>query len=120
EDVTDPDSPEVVKEPRVFGGASFIYGTIVTAALAMLIAVPLGVGTAAYLSEIASPAVKRVGSFLVEMLAAIPSVVYGFWGVNFLAPPLGQLFHWMGSDVNSGGKGLFASGIILAIMVVPY
>src|ERR1700719_2801160 len=63
EDITDPDSPEVVKEPRVFGGASFIYGTIVTAALAMLIAVPLGVGTAAYLSEIASPRIKRVGSF---------------------------------------------------------
>ncbi|HVS36873.1 MAG TPA: phosphate ABC transporter permease subunit PstC [Gemmataceae bacterium] len=121
-DPTSPKAQMMVKpgEDREFGGASFIYGTIVTAALAMLIAVPLGVGTAAYLSEIASPRVKRIGSFLVELLAAIPSVVYGFWGVNFLAPPLGQLFTWMGSEHNYGGKGLFASGVILAIMVVPY
>jgi phosphate transport system permease protein len=77
------------------------------------------VGTAAFLSEIASPMVKRVGSFLVELLAAIPSVVYGFWGVNFLAPPLQDLFNHFGGP-NYGGKGLLASGLILAIMVVPY
>jgi phosphate transport system permease protein len=120
EDPTDPDSPQVMKEPAVFGGMAFIYGTIVTSALAMLLAVPFGVGTAAFLSEIAPPAVKRVGSFFVELLAAIPSVVYGFWGVNFLAPPLQTVFTWLGSDTNSGGKGLLSSGIILAIMVVPY
>jgi phosphate transport system permease protein len=117
---TEPDSPEVVKEPRVFGGAPFIYGTIVTSALAMLIAVPLGVGSAAFLSEIAPPLVKRVGSSLIELLAAIPSVVYGFWGVNFLAPPLQRLFTSMGAETNSGGKGLLAAGLILAIMIVPY
>jgi phosphate transport system permease protein len=113
-------STEIASEPRVFGGASFIYGTIVTSALAMLIAVPLGVGSAAFLSEIAPPLVRRVGSFLIELLAAIPSVVYGFWGVNFLAPPLQSLFTAMGSHTNTGGKGLLASGLILAIMILPY
>ena len=116
----DLNGPDIVVAPRVFGGAPFIYGTIVTSILAMLIAVPLGVGSAAFLSEIAPPLVKRVGSFLIELLAAIPSVVYGFWGVSFLAPPLQTVFNWMGSDTNSGGKGLLASGLILAIMVVPY
>jgi phosphate transport system permease protein len=120
EDPSDPNSPRIMVDPAEFGGAPFIYGTIVTSALAMLIAVPLGVGTAAFLSEIASPRVKRVGSFLVELLAAIPSVVYGFWGVGFLAPPLGHIFQWLGSTENTHGKGLLASGIILAIMIVPY
>jgi len=120
DDPSDPTMPPVIKEKRVFGGASFIYGTIVTSALAMLLAVPLGVGSAAFLSEIAPPPVRRVGSFLIELLAAIPSVVNGFWGVNFLAPPLQTVFTAMGSPTNSGGKGLLASGLILAIMIVPY
>src|ERR1700733_11484347 len=64
---------------RDFGSLAFVYGTIVTSVIAMLIAVPLGVGTATFLSEIASSGIRRIVSFLVEMLAAIPSVVYGFW-----------------------------------------
>src|SRR5690349_17658325 len=64
---------------RDFGALAFVFGTVTTSAIAMFIAVPLGVGTAAYLSEIAPAWLRRTGSFLVEMLAAIPSVVYGFW-----------------------------------------
>jgi phosphate transport system permease protein len=102
-----------------FGGLSFVYGSIVTSLIAMMIAVPLGVGTATFLAEVASTWLRRSGSFLVELLAAIPSVVYGFWGIYFLAPNVQKLFDAMGGD-NVGGRGLFSAGVILAIMIVPY
>jgi phosphate transport system permease protein len=102
-----------------FGVWSLVYGTLVTSAIAMVIAVPLGVGTAAFLSEIASGTLRRVGSFLVELLAAIPSVVYGFWGLIFLAPIVRHFFAFMGEPFRSG-SGLLAAGLILAIMIVPY
>src|SRR5437868_6583993 len=72
--VWDPDA-------RQFGAVPFIVGTLLTSAIAMAMAVPLGVGAAAFLSEIATGWVRRASSFLIELLAAIPSVVYGFWGV---------------------------------------
>lgn len=105
--------------PPVFGSAAFVYGTLVTSAIAMLIAVPLGVGTAAYLSEIASPGLRGVASFFIEMLAAIPSVIYGFWGVFVLSPLIGQLFSLVGSD-NINGRGLLSAGLVLSVMIVPY
>src|SRR5262245_23140174 len=91
----------------VYGGLALIYGTLVTSAIAMLLAVPLGVGTAAFLAEIAPRGLRKAGSFLVELLAAIPSVVYGLWGLQFLAPKV-------------GGPGILAAGVVLSMMVVPY
>src|SRR5215813_12432489 len=85
----------------------------------MLIAVPLGIGTATFLSEIAPEWLRRPSSFLVEMLAAVPSVVYGFWGMYVLGPSLQKLVTWMGGP-NFGGVGIFPAGIILSIMIVPY
>lgn len=102
-----------------FGVWALVYGTLITSAIGMLIAVPLGVGTATYLSEIAGGSVRRVGSFLVELLAALPSVVYGFWGLLFLAPLVRQLFAALGRPYSSG-SGLLAAGLILSIMIVPY
>ncbi len=102
-----------------FGGLSFLYGSVVTSLLAMLLAVPLGVGTATFLAEVAPAWLRRGGSFLVELLAAIPSVVYGFWGIHFLSPNVQKMFDLMGGP-NVGGKGLLSAGLILAIMVVPY
>jgi phosphate transport system permease protein len=102
-----------------FGGLAFIYGSVVTSFLSMLLAVPLGVGTAAFLAEVAPPMVKRGGSFLVELLAAIPSVVYGFWGINFLAPSVQHAFDQLGWS-NQAGKGLLSASLILAVMIVPY
>jgi phosphate transport system permease protein len=103
-----------------FGSLPFVYGSVITSILAMLIAVPLGVGTAAFLAEIAPGWLRRGGAFLVELLAAIPSVVYGFWGMNFLAPQVVQkAFNSLGGP-NQGGMGLLSAGLILAIMVVPY
>jgi phosphate transport system permease protein len=102
-----------------FGVWALVYGTIATTLIAMAIAIPLGVGTAAYLSEIAGSRVRNVGSFLVELLAAIPSVVYGFWGLLFLGPIVRQLFAWLGRPYTSG-SGILAAGLILAVMIVPY
>jgi phosphate transport system permease protein len=102
-----------------FGVWALVYGTVATSMIAMAIAVPLGVGTAAFLSEIASGSVRRVGSFLVELLAAIPSVVYGFWGLLFLTPAVRGLFAWLGRPYTSG-SGVLAAGLILAVMIVPY
>ncbi|HEY7156269.1 MAG TPA: phosphate ABC transporter permease subunit PstC [Gemmataceae bacterium] len=102
-----------------FGGLPFVYGSIVTSLLAMLLAVPLGVGTATFLAEAAPAWLQRGGSFLIELLAAIPSVVYGFWGIAFLAPNVQKLFTLLGGP-NVGGKGLLSAGLILAVMVVPY
>jgi phosphate transport system permease protein len=104
---------------RVFGALAFVYGTLATSGIAMLIAVPLGVGTAAYLSEIAPGWLRRTASFLVEMLAAVPSVVYGFWGLFVLAPLLQGFYSWIGGP-NQGGVGIFAAGFILSVMIVPY
>src|SRR5579871_2553862 len=85
----------------------------------MLLAVPLGIGTAVFLSEIAPGWLKRVGSFLVEMLAAVPSVVYGFWGLFVLGPGLQGLVSTLGGP-NFGGVGILPASIVLSIMVVPY
>lgn len=102
-----------------FGGLPFLYGSAVTSMLAMLLAAPLGIGTATFLAEVAPGWLRRSGSFLIELLAAIPSVVYGFWGIYFLAPNVQKLFHLLGGP-NLGGKGLFSASLILAIMIVPF
>jgi phosphate transport system permease protein len=111
----DPDT-----RPPLYGALVFVYGTLVTSAIAMLIAVPLGIGSAAFLAEIAPASVRRVGSFLLELLAAIPSVVYGFWGLKFLVPPLNKLFITLGVSNSASGQGILAAGLILAIMILPY
>lgn len=110
---------EPLAEPPVFGSQAFIFGTLASSALALALAVPLGVGAAAYMAEIAPAGVRRVGSFLIELLAAVPSVVYGFWGINFLRPAVQWLFKQMDGP-NTSGAGIFSAGLILAIMIVPY
>ena len=111
-----------------FGALPYIYGTLVSSALALLLAVPLGVGTAVYLAEVAHRRVGTAISFVIELLAAIPSIVYGIWGFFVLAP-------WLRSSVEPWliehlgflplfrgypfGIGILNAGIVLAIMVVP-
>ena len=111
-----------------FGALPFIYGTIVSSILALLIAVPLSLGVAIFLVEQAPRRLARPIAFLVELLAAIPSVVYGLWGIFVLAPflrvhvepvltkYLGWLPLFQGTIT---GIGLFTAGIILAIMITP-
>ena len=112
-----------------FGAATFVYGTIVTSIIALLIAVPLGVGIADFLVEMAPPRVSTVVSFLVELLAAIPSIVYGLWGLFVLAPlvrdyiapllnkTLGFLPLFAGE---SHGVGMLTAGLVLSVMVLPF
>jgi phosphate transport system permease protein len=111
--------PAPTGRPPTFGLLGFVFGTAVTAAVAMLVAVPLGVGTAAYLSEVAGPRVRRAATFMVELLAAIPSVVYGFWGLRFLSPRVRDFYEAVGLP-DTAGLGLFPAGLVLAVMVLPY
>jgi phosphate transport system permease protein len=111
-----------------FGALPFVYGTIVSSLIALLISVPLSLGVAVFLVEQAPRKLSRPLTFLVELLAAIPSVVYGLWGIFVLAPflrtlvetPLQKHFGWL--PVFQGtitGTGLLTGGVILAIMITP-
>lgn len=112
-----------------FGALPFIYGTCITAAIALLIAVPLGVGAAIFLAELAPPPVSNVMTFLIELLAAVPSVIYGVLGVFIFIPAmqawivpalrntLGFLPIFQGGFY---GVSMLTAGLILSIMVVPY
>lgn len=111
-----------------FGAMPFIYGTLVSSFLALLLAVPLSVGVAVFVTEMCPQRLRSYISFLVELLAAIPSVIYGLWGIFVLAPLLrdyvepflAKTLGWTG--LFSGpmyGLGMLAAGIILAIMIIP-
>ena len=112
-----------------FGALPFIYGTIVTSALALLIAVPLGIGAAIFLAELAPQRISDTLQFFIDLLAAVPSVIYGVLGVFIVVPlmrtviyplinkPLGFLPIFKGP---SYGVGFLTAGIVLAIMVIPY
>jgi phosphate transport system permease protein len=102
-----------------YGAAPFIVGTVLTSTIAMVIAVPISVGAATYLAEIAPGSLRRIASFLIELLAAIPSVVYGFWGIFYLVPLMQSLFEWLHIQ-NASGRGIFTASVVLAIMIVPY
>lgn len=111
-----------------FGALPFVYGTLMSSLIALLISVPLSLGIAIFLVEQAPYYVARPLTFLVELLAAIPSVVYGLWGIFVLAPflrvhvepPLQRWFGWLPLFQGSiTGIGLLTGGVILAIMVTP-
>lgn len=111
-----------------FGALPFIYGTIVSSLLALLISLPVSIGVAVFLSEIVHKSVRTPISFLIEILAAIPSIIYGFWGIFVFAPfmrntvqpflqsTLGFLPFFKGTMY---GTGLLTASIILAIMITP-
>jgi phosphate transport system permease protein len=111
-----------------FGALPYIYGTVMTSLVALVIALPLSVGVAIFLSELAPPWLERPVSFMVELLAAIPSIVYGLWGMFVLVPVvrtaigpflvkhLGFIPLFTGAPY---GFGILTAGIILAIMILP-
>jgi len=112
-----------------FGALPFVYGTIVTSAVALLIAVPLGVGAAIFLAELAPPRTSSIFTFFIELLAAVPSVIYGVLAIFTLVPlmrdyvepflkkTLGFLPIFSGSIL---GVGYLTAGVILAVMVLPF
>ena len=112
----------------VYGAGTLLYGTAVTSLMALIIAGPLGIAIALFLTELAPRWIREVIGPLVEMLAAVPSVVLGLWGIlvlgpfaaNHIEPWLGRWFGWIplfSGDPSS--SGVFVAGLILAIMVVP-
>jgi phosphate transport system permease protein len=112
----------------IYGAFPFIVGTVLAAGIAVIIAAPIGIFTAIYLSELAPGRLARPLTFMIELLAAIPSVVIGLWGVFILAPFLrGTVEAWIvlvfGWIPFLGGPaygiGLFSAGIILTIMILP-
>ncbi len=117
-----------VEGREAFGLLPYILGTLVTSGIALLIGVPLSLGIAIFLAEM-SP--KKIGvplSYLVELLAAVPSVIYGLWGLfvlrfwiqDYIELPINKLFGWI--PIFSGtpfGSDIFTAGIILSIMIIP-
>ena len=114
---------------ELFSAVPFIYGTLVSSFLALLIAVPLAIGLAIFLTEMCPGVIRGPLAFLTELLAAIPSVIYGLWAVFVLVPLLRvyvnpvlvKTLGWSGlfDDQNPTGLGFLAGGVILAIMILP-
>lgn len=112
-----------------FGALAFVYGTVVTSLIGLLIAIPLGVGAAIFLAEFAPTKISDSLTFLIELLAAVPSVVYGLLGIFIVIPLLRVTVdpflqrHFGFLPLFAGpiyGLGLLAAGVVLAIMIVPF
>lgn len=112
-----------------FGAWPLIYGTLLTSFLALLLAVPLSLGVAIYLTEFAPMAIRRPVAMTIELLAAIPSVVYGLWGIFVMIPFLtSTVYPWLQSSLGftgifSGpiyGPSVLSASLILTVMVMPY
>ncbi|MGA9011339.1 MAG: phosphate ABC transporter permease subunit PstC [Acetobacteraceae bacterium] len=118
---------------QVFGAAVSIYGTLVTSALSMILAVPLAFGIAFYLTELAPTWLRRPVGTAVELLAAVPSIIYGMWGFFVIVPLMSQYIQPFVIDSLDGipvledlfagppfGTGIFTAALILAVMVIPF
>jgi phosphate transport system permease protein len=116
-----------------FGGLAMIYGTLITSAIALIIAVPVSFGIALFLTELSPAWLKRPLGTAIELLAAVPSIVYGMWGLLVFGPILAQFVQQplqsllgdvpvLGALVSGPpiGIGILAAGIILAIMIIPF
>ena len=98
---------------EIFGGFPAIYGSFISTLIAMLLAVPVAIGIAIFLSEVAPKRLKSPMGVSIELLAAIPSVVYGMWGLFYFAPIMRETF-------GGNGLGLLTAGIILSLMILPF
>ena len=111
--LTDTWVPGEDDEGGIFGGYIPIIGTLLSTIIAMLIATPLAMGIAIFLTEIASENISKPVSIAIELLAAIPSIIYGMWGLFYFAPIVQSIF-------GGNGVGLLTAGIVLAIMIIPF
>ena len=97
----------------IYGGLVPIVGTILSTIIAMFFAVPLAMGIAIFLSEIAPPSISKPVGIAIELLAAIPSIIYGMWGLFYFGPMVSEVF-------GGGSVSLLVAGLVLAIMIVPF
>ena len=117
--------------PNPYGILQLMYGTAISSLIGLVIALPVSVAVALYITEVGPPWLRRPLSYLVDLLAAIPSVVYGFWGIFALIPALKPIVNFLTSTLGSVpgigvffagpffGVAYFTAGVILAIMVLP-
>lgn len=115
--------------PPEFGIAALAFGTFMTATIAMLIAVPIGIGTALFIAFYAPQRLAKILAFIVDVLAAVPSIIFGLWGLQFLMPNMFGLTKWMNdylgfiplfrNDTGIYTKSIFIASVVLAIMVLP-
>jgi phosphate transport system permease protein len=117
--------------PPLFGALSFIFGTAITAVIAIVFAVPISIGLALFTTQIAPPWLKRVLVGLTDLVAVVPSVVFGLWGIIWLAPRITHLYKGISDFVHpvpvlndvfgrvGGGRSFMTAGLILAIMITP-
>jgi len=118
---------------QVFGAAVSVYGTLITSVIALILAVPLAFGIAFYLTELAPEWLRRPVGTAIELLAAVPSIIYGMWGFFVIVPIMSQYVEpWIINlfdgiplleDLFSGppfGTGLFTAAMVLAVMVIPF
>ncbi len=117
---------------QTFGAFPFIVGTLVSSTIAMVLGVPISFGIAVFIAEIAPPWIKKPVAWAIELLAAIPSIVYGLWGLIVFAPVFAQVEPWISHNLGAIpgigalfqgpplGIGMLTAGIVLAIMVLPY
>ncbi len=118
---------EWVPSQQLYGALPLLVGTIITSVVALIIGVPVAVATALYLTELCPPRLKQPLTILVELLAAVPSVVYGLWGVFVLIPKLKPILQWISDTFGFlpfiggqvAGPNYFIAGLILAIMILP-
>ena len=111
-----------------FGALPFVFGTLITSALSLLIAVPVGVGAAVFLAELAPPRISDALTFLIELLAAVPSVIFGLIGIFVLVPALQAVVPGLKAvlgflPIFSGafyGVSIFSAGVVLSVMIVPF
>jgi phosphate transport system permease protein len=114
-----------------FGGLTFVYGTVVTSLVALVFAVPLSIGIALFVTEVAPARLKRPVVYFLDLLAVVPSVVFGLWGVLVLAGPIAAFYDRVGDVLGpipvlgvlfkgpANGRSFFTAGLILAVMIVP-
>ena len=114
--------------PSVFGVAALVFGTVLAAILAMAIALPIAVGVALFISHYAPRGVASVLGYVVDLLAAVPSVIYGLWGVYVLAPRLVPVEHWLNDHFGwiplfagtvTNARTMFTVAVVLPIMILP-
>jgi phosphate transport system permease protein len=116
-------------KPAKFGVAALAFGTVLSSIIALVLVVPVALGAALTLTELAPKRFGTMGGYLVDVLAAVPSVVYGLWGVYFLVPRLVPMQRWLADHAgfiplfhnssNTFGRSVFAASCVLAIMILP-
>lgn len=129
--------PALQAQPGVLGGKDnivlyvwpLIYGTLLAAAIAIVIAAPLSIGLALVISHYAPRRLAKSFGYLIDLLAAVPSVVYGLWGIEFLGPRLGRAYGWLADNLgflpffegpaSGSGRTILTASIVLAVMALP-